>query len=109
MKMSLLQKRKNILSLVIVTVLTGLVKSYQRFIRPLFPPACRHEPSCSRYAIEALEQYGAIKGLGLAFKRILRCHPWGNWGYDPVPKVSHKALADPPAKCGGEEFYESYD
>ena len=96
MKMLPLQKRKNILSLVIVSMLVGLVKSYQRLVRPLFPPACRHEPSCSQYAIEALEQYGAIKGLGLAFKRILRCHPWGSGGYDPVPTLPENVLRE---KC----------
>ncbi len=62
-----------------------LVKFYQVVIRPLLPNACRYTPSCSAYAIEAITKYGALKGLYLGLKRILRCHPWGGQGYDPVP------------------------
>ena len=62
-----------------------LVKFYQAAIRPLLPNACRYEPSCSNYATEAINKYGAIKGSWLGIKRILRCHPWGGSGYDPVP------------------------
>ena len=51
----------------------------------LLPPSCRYTPSCSHYAIEALEKHGAIKGGWLAAKRLMRCHPWGGHGYDPVP------------------------
>jgi putative membrane protein insertion efficiency factor len=51
----------------------------------ILPPSCRFMPSCSQYAIEALERHGAIKGGWLATKRILRCHPWGGHGHDPVP------------------------
>jgi uncharacterized protein len=51
----------------------------------LLPPSCRYTPSCSHYAIEALRRHGAIKGGWLAVKRIMRCHPWGGHGYDPVP------------------------
>ncbi len=51
----------------------------------VLPPTCRYSPSCSQYAIEALERHGAIKGGWLAAKRLLRCHPWGGHGYDPVP------------------------
>ncbi len=51
----------------------------------VLPPSCRFAPSCSQYAIEALGKYGAIKGSWLATKRIMRCHPWGGHGYDPVP------------------------
>lgn len=51
----------------------------------IIPPSCRYQPSCSQYAIEALQKYGAIKGGWLATKRILRCHPWGGHGHDPVP------------------------
>ena len=51
----------------------------------ILPPTCRYSPSCSQYAIEALGKYGAIKGGWLAFKRILRCQPWGGHGHDPVP------------------------
>ncbi|WP_317897016.1 membrane protein insertion efficiency factor YidD [Aurantibacillus circumpalustris] len=61
------------------------VKFYQAAIRPLLPNACRYTPSCSQYSIEAINKYGAIKGSWLGLKRILRCHPWGGHGYDPVP------------------------
>lgn len=67
-------------------VLIALVKWYQRAISPLTPPSCRFTPTCSAYAIEALERFGAIKGGFLTVKRILRCHPWGGSGYDPVPE-----------------------
>ncbi len=60
-----------------------LVRAYQRFISPLFPPSCRYIPSCSEYAVEALNKYGFFKGLVLAAYRILRCNPWGGHGYDP--------------------------
>lgn len=62
-----------------------LVRFYQLAIRPLLPNACRYTPSCSEYATEAVQKYGAFKGLWLGLKRILRCHPWGGHGYDPVP------------------------
>ena len=58
---------------------------YQKFISPLTPPACRYTPTCSQYAVEAIQKYGPFKGLWLAIRRILRCHPWGGHGYDPVP------------------------
>jgi len=61
------------------------VKFYQYSIRPLLPNACRYTPSCSEYSIEAINKYGALKGSWLGLKRIMRCHPWGGHGYDPVP------------------------
>lgn len=61
------------------------IRLYQRFISPMLPPMCRFTPTCSQYAIEAISKHGAIKGLYLAARRILRCHPWGGSGYDPVP------------------------
>lgn len=62
-----------------------LVKFYQLCISPFTPPSCRYTPTCSQYALEALKKYGPLKGGWLAFKRIMRCHPWGGSGYDPVP------------------------
>ena len=62
-----------------------LIKLYQFLISPLFPEVCRYRPTCSQYMIEALRIHGIFKGLWLGTKRILRCHPWGGSGYDPVP------------------------
>lgn len=58
---------------------------YKGAISPLTPPSCRFTPSCSTYALEAIRKHGPFKGLYLALRRILRCHPWGGSGYDPVP------------------------
>ncbi len=66
-------------------LLVALVRTYQLFISPLLPPACRYYPSCSVYAIEALEKHGARRGGWLAVKRIGRCHPFRPGGFDPVP------------------------
>lgn len=63
---------------------------YQYVISPLFPPACRYTPSCSNYMIEAIDEWGPIKGGYLGIRRILRCHPWGGCGHDPVPKNPKK-------------------
>lgn len=69
----------------------GLVKGYQKAISPLLPHVCRYQPTCSQYMIEAIQVYGVWKGLFLGIKRILRCHPWGGSGYDPVvPKTDDK-------------------
>ncbi|MHC1703387.1 MAG: membrane protein insertion efficiency factor YidD [Tenuifilaceae bacterium] len=62
-----------------------LVKIYQIFVSPFFPNSCRFIPTCSSYSIEALKKHGIIKGLWLTIRRISRCHPWGDHGYDPVP------------------------
>ena len=66
-------------------VLMALVKFYRKYISPLRRPCCRFMPTCSQYALEALEKYGAIKGGWLTIKRILRCNPLCKGGYDPVP------------------------
>ena len=58
---------------------------YKGAISPLTPPSCRFTPSCSTYAIEAIRRHGPLRGLYLAIRRILRCHPWGGSGYDPGP------------------------
>ena len=64
---------------------TGILRLYQVSLSPLLGPSCRFEPSCSQYAIEAIERYGTFRGLWLALRRIGRCHPLGGYGYDPVP------------------------
>ena len=61
------------------------IRGYQKYISPLSGPHCRYVPTCSAYAIEAVEKYGTIKGGFLAAKRILRCHPFAAGGYEPVP------------------------
>ena len=65
------------------------VRFYQRAVSPLLPPACRYTPTCSQYMAEAVQKHGALKGLYLGIRRILRCHPWGGYGYDPVPDEFH--------------------
>jgi len=66
------------------TVMILIIRGYQKFISPLFPPTCRFYPTCSAYFIQALEKYGFIKGSYLGIRRILRCHPWNPGGYDPL-------------------------
>lgn len=63
----------------------ALIRGYQRFISPIFPPSCRFYPSCSEYSYQAIEKYGALRGGWLGIRRISRCHPWNPGGYDPVP------------------------
>ena len=67
------------------TLLILLVRAYQMTLSPLFSGCCRFEPSCSNYMIEALQRHGVFKGLYLGIRRLLRCHPFGGSGYDPVP------------------------
>lgn len=66
-------------------ILTFLVRAYQMVLSPMLPPSCRYYPSCSNYAIEAIEKYGAWKGGWMAARRIARCHPLRPGGFDPVP------------------------
>ena len=68
-----------------------LIRVYQYGISPVFAPHCRHIPSCSEYAITAIEQHGAIPGGWLALKRLGKCHPWGSSGFDPVPEADNAA------------------
>ncbi len=63
----------------------GMIRFYQYLVAPLLPRVCRYGPSCSEYAREAIERHGVVAGGWLAARRILRCHPWGGSGYDPVP------------------------
>lgn len=67
------------------TLLVGLIRFYQRFISPMKPPSCRFEPTCSHYALEAVQKYGTFRGSWLAVRRIGRCHPFHPGGFDPVP------------------------
>ena len=63
----------------------ALLRAYKFAISPLFPPSCRYVPTCSEYAIEAVERHGVLRGSALAFWRLLRCHPFVKGGFDPVP------------------------
>jgi uncharacterized protein len=62
----------------------GLIRLYQLLVSPLLPPACRFLPSCSRYAYQAVQRYGALRGAWLGLRRLCRCHPFNPGGYDPV-------------------------
>jgi len=74
-----------------ITVL-GLLRGYKWMISPFLPPACRYVPTCSEYAVEAVEEYGALRGGLMAFWRVLRCHPFTKGGYDPVSKNPRPAM-----------------
>jgi putative membrane protein insertion efficiency factor len=69
----------------VALLLRGLVHAYRLLLSPVLGPNCRYAPSCSDYALEALGEHGALRGGWLALRRILRCHPWGGSGFDPVP------------------------
>ncbi len=73
---------KNPLSYILILI----VKLYQKLLSPLLGPNCRYQPTCTHYMIEAINEWGFIKGLYLGIRRILRCHPWASFGHDPVPK-----------------------
>ena len=80
--------------------LIRLVKFYQLVLSPWRPVSCRFHPTCSAYAIEAIEGHGVVRGPWLAFRRIISCHPWGRVGYDPVPRgdgsVADRGLREVP-------------
>lgn len=66
-------------------VLRGLIRGYQLFVSPILPASCRFYPSCSAYGLEAVEKHGPVAGSWLALRRVCRCHPWNEGGFDPVP------------------------
>jgi putative membrane protein insertion efficiency factor len=68
-------------------VLTKMIRAYQILLAPVIGPRCRFAPSCSHYAAEAIATHGAGAGVRLGLRRILKCHPWGGAGFDPVPPV----------------------
>jgi uncharacterized protein len=68
-------------------LLIGLIEGYRTVVSPLFPPTCRFQPTCSQYAIEAIDRFGTLQGSWLAARRITRCHPFNPGGYDPVPPL----------------------
>jgi putative membrane protein insertion efficiency factor len=74
----------------------GLVRGYQLLLSPYLGGRCRHHPSCSAYAMEALQVHGGLRGGWLTIKRLARCHPWGSWGYDPVPPADRSVELNSP-------------
>ncbi|MCK5070521.1 MAG: membrane protein insertion efficiency factor YidD [Desulfocapsa sp.] len=82
--------------LMIQKIPLGLIRGYRYIISPLLPPSCRFTPTCSCYAIEAIETHGTLRGLLFSLGRILRCHPFCQGGYDPVPSVKGDK-----GKCSG--------
>jgi len=89
----------NRLAAVLSLPLRWTVRGYQLFISPILPGSCRYHPSCSAYALEALETHGPFSGGWLALKRIARCNPWCGFGYDPVPERNEKG----PCAVHGED------
>jgi len=85
-----MKKTLKILRDVLIWIAIIPIRIYQYLISPLLPTSCRHAPTCSHYAIEALKVHGMIRGTYLALHRILRCHPWGTHGIDPVPPKPYR-------------------
>ena len=85
-------------------LLIGLVRVYQLILSPHLPATCRYTPTCSKYAIQALREYGAVKGTILAVWRVLRCNPWGGHGYDPP-----RWFTEPKAEQRGVREFEDLD
>ncbi len=85
MKMKQPMSIKLLISNLFKLLIINLIKIYQRLVSPFFPSSCKFSPSCSKYGIEAINKHGAIKGLILTVKRILKCNPWSKGGYDPIP------------------------
>jgi len=94
---------------ILISPLIGIIYLYKYVISPVLPRGCRHYPSCSTYAIDALNLHGPFKGSVLAANRIARCNPWGTHGYDPVPRFFFKKTDI--AKITGEKLkkYPSCD
>ena len=69
----------------LTTILLAVISFYQNLISPFFAPRCRFSPTCSQYSKESIKKHGPLKGFILTFKRIVKCHPWGGSGYDPIP------------------------
>jgi len=86
---------------VLTRVLIALVRFYQLAVSPWMPAACRYTPTCSAYAIDALREHGPMRGSWLAARRLARCHPWGGFGYDPVPaRTAERAAKSRPGEVG---------
>jgi uncharacterized protein len=80
------RESRALVSAAVVRLLVALLRVYQRFVSPVIPPSCRFYPSCSAYAVKALQVHGPLRGIWLTVRRLLRCAPWHPGGYDPVPR-----------------------
>ena len=78
-------------------VIIGLLKAYRFAISPLYGQVCRYHPTCSAYALEAVQTHGAVRGTWLAMRRVARCHPWAAGGLDPVPSHKNRMSSTPPS------------
>ena len=83
--------------------LRALIRSYQLLLSPVLPGVCRHSPTCSEYAMDAVRLLGPLTGVWLALKRIGRCQPWGTSGYDPVPEPKCNHLHSPASGSGARQ------
>jgi uncharacterized protein len=83
------------------TVLVLFLKGYRLLVSPLYGQVCRYHPSCSAYALEAVETHGALRGSWLAVRRLARCHPWTPGGYDPVPPPRTRSSMSAPTPTRG--------
>ena len=86
-----MKKTLNFIHNIILSVILKILYFYKKGISPYLPGACRFQPTCSEYMIEAIKIHGILKGIFLGIKRICRCHPWGESGYDPVVKNKNKS------------------
>ena len=88
---------------IVSSLLRGFVRGFQLFISPVLPPSCRYYPSCSEYALQALDRHGPIAGVWLTIGRLARCHPFGGSGHDPVPESWPRC---PDSACHGQPSRE---
>jgi putative membrane protein insertion efficiency factor len=80
-----LKREENLIVFLLKCLILLVLRGYKKYISPFLPPACRFEPTCSVYVYQAIQKKGILKGLYLGLKRVLRCHPFGTGGFDPVP------------------------
>ncbi|SMO81004.1 membrane protein insertion efficiency factor YidD [Gracilimonas mengyeensis] len=97
------------LKLIFSKLIVGLVRFYQLAISPWLGKSCRYSPTCSQYMIEAVNEWGPLKGFWLGIKRIGRCHPWGGDGYDPVPRKTSRISNNEHSTLNSERKEDSPD
>lgn len=88
-------------NVIIKSFFIQLLLFYKKAVSPYLPHACRFMPTCSEYMLQAIQEHGFFKGISLGLRRLLRCHPWGGCGYDPVPpKSAHQHISEKPSNKG---------